>query len=60
MYDRLGQLFMAQMIGGDMQEKCRERGFVRLMEPTAGEGGIVIAIAHALCDAGIRSRSLLH
>lgn len=66
--DRAGQYFtpyevsqlLASMLCGDMQEKCRERGFVRVMEPAAGAGGMVIALAHTLLDAGINYQQAMH
>jgi hypothetical protein len=66
--DRAGQFFtpysvshlMAMMTVGDGGEEVREGGFMRLQEPACGAGGMVIAAAHALMDAGRNYQQTLH
>jgi hypothetical protein len=66
--DRTGQYFtpyhvsqlMAKMLSCDAVQKCKERGFVRMMEPAVGAGGMVIATAEALVDEGINYQQAMH
>ena len=46
-------LLMAKIGCSDAVRICKERGFVRVMEPAVGAGGMVIATAHALADEEI-------
>ncbi|WP_175773008.1 N-6 DNA methylase [Paraburkholderia phenazinium] len=65
---RAGQYFtpysvshlMALMTVGDGGEEVREGGFMRLQEPACGAGGMVIATAHALADAGRNYQQTMH
>lgn len=65
--DRAGQFFtpyeisrlMAGMLMGDGAQ-VREQGFIDLMEPTCGAGGMVIAFAEALQHAGLNYQSAMH
>lgn len=66
--DRAGQFFtpyhvsvlMAKMLSGDAVQKCKERGFVRMMEPAVGAGGMVIATAQAIANEGINYQQAMH
>lgn len=66
--DRAGQFFtpypvsqlMAKMLSGDAVQKCKERGFVRMMESAVGAGGMVIATAEALMDEGINYQQVMY
>jgi hypothetical protein len=54
---------MAKMTLGDKAEiesKISERGFVTAMEPAAGSGAMVIALAHEMRDMGINYQQHLH
>jgi hypothetical protein len=51
---------MAKMPSCDAVQKCKERGFVRMMEPAVGAGGMVIATAEALVDEGINYQQAMH
>ena len=53
-------LLMAKMLSGDAGQLCKERGFVRVMEPAAGAGGMVIATAEAFRDEGINYQQAMH
>lgn len=53
-------VLMAKMLCGDAGQLCKERGFVRVMEPAAGAGGMVIATAEALRDEGINYQQAMH
>ena len=65
---RAGQFFtpyhvcslMARMICGDVKAQCKEKGFVRVMEPAVGAGGMVIATAEAFADQGINYQQAMH
>lgn len=66
--DRAGQFFtpysvshmMAMMTVGDGGEEVRNGGFMRVQEPACGAGGMVIATAHALADAGRNYQQAMH
>jgi type I restriction-modification system DNA methylase subunit len=66
--DRAGQFFtpyhvsllMAKMLCGDVKAQCKARGYVRVMEPAVGAGGIVIATAEAFEDEGINYQLAMH
>lgn len=54
---------MAAMIMGDGQQlasQVERQGFLRLMEPASGAGGMAISTAHALRDAGINYQQAMH
>jgi hypothetical protein len=51
---------MAKMLAGDAGRICKERGFVRVMEPAVGAGGMVIATAEAFADEGIHYQQAMH
>ena len=65
--ERTGQFFtpfevsklMAMVLVGDGAE-VRQKGFLRLNEPACGAGGMVIAYADALLDAGINYQNSMH
>lgn len=65
---RAGQFFtpypvsvlMAKMLCTEAGQLCKERGFVRVMEPAVGAGGMVIATAEALRDEGINYQQAMH
>ena len=65
---RAGQFFtpyhvsvlMAKMLCGDAGQLCKERGFVRVMEPAIGAGGMVIATAEAFVEEGINYQQAMH
>lgn len=65
--DRAGQFFtpyhvsqlMARLLVGDGAE-AREKGFLDVMEPACGAGGMVIAMADALRQAGLNPQSAMH
>lgn len=65
---RAGQFFtpfhvsvlMAKMLCGDASQRCKERGFVRVMEPAAGAGRMVIATAQAFAQASINYQQAMH
>lgn len=50
---------MAKMLCGDAGRICKERGFVRVMEPAVGAGGMVIATAEAFAE-GINYQQAMH
>jgi hypothetical protein len=66
--DRAGQFFtpysvshmMAMMTVGDGGEDVGNSGFMRVQEPACGAGGMVIATAHALADAGRNYQQVMH
>jgi len=69
MKDCLGELFMSLDLGNDRAGQfftpyhislCKERGFVRVMEPAVGAGGMVIATAQAFADEGINYQQAMH
>ena len=51
---------MAKMLAGDAVRIGKERGFVRVMEPAVGAGGMVIATAEALAEEGIHYQQAMH
>lgn len=54
---------MASMIMGDhkaLAGQVETRGFLRLMEPACGAGGMIIASAHAAHDAKINYQQAMH
>jgi hypothetical protein len=53
-------VLMAKMLCGDAGQVCKERGFVRVMEPAVGAGGMVIATAEALREGGINYQQAMH
>lgn len=53
-------LMMAKMLCGDAGQICKERGFVRVMEPAVGAGGMVIATAEVFADEGINYQQAMH
>lgn len=65
---RAGQFFtpyhvsrlMAMMTIGDGGAAVREAGFMRLQEPACGAGGMVIAAAESLHDAGLNYQQAMH
>ncbi|RTL32495.1 MAG: SAM-dependent DNA methyltransferase [Burkholderiales bacterium] len=65
--ERAGQFFtpypvsrlIAAMLVGDGAE-AREKGFIDLSEPACGAGGMVIAMADALQQAGLNYQSAMH
>ncbi|MNL25962.1 N-6 DNA Methylase [compost metagenome] len=68
---RAGQFFtpyevsrlMGNMMMGDGQalvDKTSATGFVRVLEPACGAGGMLIAAAHALHDAGLNYQQCMH
>lgn len=46
--------------GDHMRELIRQRGFVRVNEPAAGAGAMVIAMAEAMSKAGINYQQHMH
>lgn len=69
--DRAGQVFtpyqISQLMAGVLvggadaaQAEVRTKGFVDLMEPTCGAGGMVIAMADALRTAGLNYQQSMH
>lgn len=46
------QTLMAQLTAGDMGDTISKRGWVDLSEPTCGAGGMVIAYAEGMLEAG--------
>lgn len=50
---------MAMILIGDGAE-AREKGFIDVLEPTCGAGGMVIAMADALRHAGLNYQQHLH
>jgi hypothetical protein len=65
---RAGQFFtpyhvsrmMAMMVVGDGGPAVRDHGFLRLQEPACGAGGMVIAVADSLNDAGHNYQQVMH
>ena len=65
--DRAGQFFtpyhvsqmMARMLVGDGAE-VRAKGFLDVLEPASGAGGMVIAMADALQQAGLNYQGAMH
>jgi hypothetical protein len=65
---RAGQFFtpyhvsrlMAMMTIGDGGEAVKQDGFMRLQEPACGAGGMVIATAESLHDAGLNYQQAMH
>lgn len=65
--DRAGQFFtpihisrlMAMVLVGDGAQ-AREKGFIDVLEPTCGAGGMVLAMADALRQAGLNYQQALH
>lgn len=54
---------MGGMMMGDGQalvDKKNEQGFVRVLEPACGAGGMLIAAAHAMHEAGLNYQQCMH
>ena len=51
---------MAKMLFSGVAAEIEQKGFITLMEPAAGAGGMVIAAASALLDEGINYQQTLH
>ncbi|MCF7767296.1 N-6 DNA methylase [Achromobacter pulmonis] len=54
---------MGGMMMGDGQalvDKTNEQGFVRVLEPACGAGGMLIAAAHAMHEAGLNYQQCMH
>ncbi|WOB74341.1 N-6 DNA methylase [Achromobacter xylosoxidans] len=54
---------MGGMMMGDAQalvDKADAHGFIRVLEPACGAGGMLIAAAHALRDAGLNYQLCMH
>lgn len=54
---------MGNMMMGDGQalvDKANEQGFVRVLEPACGAGGMLIAAAHAMHEAGLDYQQCMH
>lgn len=47
-------------VGREMKAGADARGFARLMEPACGAGGMIIAAAHSMRDAGLNYQEQLH
>lgn len=69
--DRAGQFFtpfhisqlMTRILTGDAtaaKAEVERKGFVDLMEPTCGAGGMVIAMADSLREAGLNYQQVMH
>ncbi|VFR81136.1 Type I restriction-modification system methyltransferase subunit [plant metagenome] len=68
--DRSGQFFtpyevshlMSRMLGlgQDIAKNLEDSSFIRLMEPACGAGGMIIASAHAMRDAGFNYQQQMH
>lgn len=66
--ERLGQFFtpydvrslVAKMTIGDYTEKLAGQSFITVSEPTCGSGGMIVALAEALRDAGINYQQAIH
>jgi hypothetical protein len=66
--DRTGQVFtpyhvsrlMATMTVGGGHEAIQRDGFIRACEPAVGAGGMVIALAESMQDAGLNYQQTLH
>lgn len=46
--------------GGDLRQRIQQRGFIRLNEPAAGAGALLIAMAEAMQDQQINYQQHLH
>lgn len=65
---RLGQYFtsyevsqlVAALAAGDPVERSREQDFVTLQEPACGSGGMAVAAAEVLRDAGVNYQTSMH
>lgn len=65
---RSGQFFtpyhvsklMASVTGGDAVARADAQGFARVLEPACGAGGMVIALAETLHDAGLNYQQAMH
>jgi type I restriction-modification system DNA methylase subunit len=53
-------LAIAKMLVHDAKTLVENKGFIRAMEPCVGSGVMVIALAHALREAGINYQQALH
>jgi hypothetical protein len=54
---------MARMLAGsqeDMRASIEKRGFMLAMEPAAGSGAMIVALAEAIREAGFNYQQLLH
>lgn len=51
---------MAKMLTGGLGSKIEERGYVTALEPAAGAGGMIIALAQAMKDEGYNPQRQLH
>ncbi|MFC0403168.1 hypothetical protein [Paraburkholderia rhizosphaerae] len=51
---------MAMMMIGDGGDAVREHGFIRLQEPACGAGGMVVAAAESLNEAGVNYQQAMH
>ncbi len=51
---------MAKMMLSGAAAEIERKGFITLMEPAAGAGGMVIAAASALLDEGINYQQTMH
>ncbi len=51
---------MAMMQIDAAKEPINEKGYVQVMEPAAGAGGMIIATAHALHEAGFNYQRTMH
>ncbi|WP_413705620.1 N-6 DNA methylase [Ralstonia sp. Ralssp110] len=51
---------MAKMLMSGAAAEIEQKGFITLMEPAAGAGGMVIAAASALLDEGINYQQTMH
>lgn len=51
---------MAKMLFSGAAAEIERKGFITLMEPAAGAGGMVIAAASALLDEGINYQQTMH
>ncbi|WP_052321786.1 N-6 DNA methylase [Ralstonia sp. A12] len=51
---------MAKMLFSGAAAEIERKGFITLMEPAAGAGGMVIAAASALLDEGVNYQQTMH